>query len=56
VATEAFISFPVMGVTGAVLAVTTHFFEFLPVNKQTYQDCLSSQNYRMNWTRDKPMP
>ncbi len=37
VATEAFVSFPVTGVTGAVLAVTTHFFEFLPVNKQTYQ-------------------
>lgn len=37
VATEAFVSFPVTGVTGAVLAVTTHFFEFLPVNRQTYQ-------------------
>jgi hypothetical protein len=37
VATEAFVSFPIPGVTGAVLAVTTHFFEFLPVNSQTYE-------------------
>jgi len=37
VATEAFVSFPVTGVTGAVLAVTTHFFEFLPANSQTYK-------------------
>ena len=37
IATEAFVSFPIMGVIGAALAVTTHFFEFLPVNKQTYQ-------------------
>jgi hypothetical protein len=28
-ATEAFVSFPLMGKTGSVLAITSHFFEFL---------------------------
>ena len=35
IATEAFVSFPMMGVQGSVLAVTTHFFEFLPIDSQT---------------------
>ena len=37
IATEAFVSFPVADITGAALSITTHFFEFLPVNNQTYQ-------------------
>ena len=32
-ATEAFISFPLIGVTGSVLAAACHFFEFLPVDQ-----------------------
>ena len=35
IATEAFVSFPMMGVPGSVLAITTHFFEFLPIESQT---------------------
>jgi hypothetical protein len=35
IATEAFVSFPMIGVQGGVLAVTSHFFEFLPVDSQT---------------------
>ncbi|MHC4620142.1 MAG: GH3 auxin-responsive promoter family protein [Planctomycetota bacterium] len=36
IATEAFVSFPMIGTTGSVLAVTSHFFEFLPVDPQTF--------------------
>ncbi len=36
IATEAFVSFPMIGITGSVLAVTSHFFEFLPVDPQTF--------------------
>ncbi len=32
-ATEAFVSFPLFGVEGAVLAVTSHFFEFIPTDE-----------------------
>jgi len=35
IATEAFVSFPMIGVQGSVLAVTAHFYEFLPVDSQT---------------------
>ncbi len=37
IATEAFVSLPIAGFSGAVMAVTSHFFEFLPVDQQTYQ-------------------
>jgi hypothetical protein len=40
IATEAFVSFPIVGLSGGVLAVTSHFFEFLPVDRQTYQPLL----------------
>jgi len=33
--TEAFVSFPLLGVEGSVLAVTSHFYEFLPVDADT---------------------
>jgi len=36
IATEAFVSYPMIGITGSVLAVTSHFFEFLPVDPQTF--------------------
>lgn len=32
IATEAFVSFPLVGMEGAVLAGTSHFFEFIPLN------------------------
>ena len=35
IATEAFVSFPMIGVRGSVLAATSHFFEFLPVDSRT---------------------
>ena len=35
IVTEAFVSFPMIGVRGSVLAATSHFFEFLPVDAQT---------------------
>lgn len=51
VATEAFVSFPIPDVTGAVLAVTSHFFEFLPVNNQTYE--ISSEQPKLAHQLDK---
>jgi hypothetical protein len=39
IATEAFVSFPMIGVRGGALAVTSHFFEFLPVDSQTLSPC-----------------
>ena len=36
IATEAFVSLPMVGMMGSVLAVTSHFFEFLPVDAQTF--------------------
>jgi hypothetical protein len=36
IATEAFVSFPIMGLQGNVLASTSHFFEFLPTDPQTF--------------------
>jgi hypothetical protein len=40
IATEAFVSFPVVGLSGAALAVNSHFFEFLPMDSdgQTVQE------------------
>jgi hypothetical protein len=35
-ATEAFVSFPVMGKQGGVLAITSHFFEFLATDGAVY--------------------
>jgi len=35
IATEAFVSIPISGVEGNVLAYTSHFFEFLPTDPQT---------------------
>lgn len=35
IATEAFISLPIIGLQGKVLACTSHFFEFLPLDPQT---------------------
>ncbi len=32
ISTEAFVSFPIVGLPGAVLAVNSHFFEFLPLD------------------------
>lgn len=48
IATEAFVSFPVVGLSGAALAVNSHFFEFLPMDSdgQTVQEenpCLAHQ-------------
>jgi hypothetical protein len=37
IATEAFVSLPLTGHDGSVLAVTSHFYEFLPVDPQTYE-------------------
>jgi hypothetical protein len=51
VATEAFVSLPIPGVTGAVLAVTTHFFEFLPVSSQTYE--ISAEQPKLAHQLDK---
>jgi hypothetical protein len=36
IATEAFVSLPVFGVEGNVLACTSHFFEFQPIDPQTF--------------------
>jgi len=36
IATEAFVSIPITGVVGNVLAYTSHFFEFLPTDSQTF--------------------
>jgi hypothetical protein len=36
IATEAFVSFPINGLQGNILACTSHFFEFLPVDPQTF--------------------
>jgi hypothetical protein len=36
IATEAFISLPIIGVEGNVLACTSHFFEFLPTDPHTF--------------------
>lgn len=36
IATEAFISIPITGLEGKALACTSHFFEFLPVDPQTF--------------------
>ncbi len=33
IATEAFVSFPLVGMPGAVLAGTSHFFEFIPLSE-----------------------
>jgi hypothetical protein len=44
IATEAFVSFPMIGITGSVLAVTSHFFEFLPVDPEAL---------RPSWTEPK---
>jgi hypothetical protein len=35
ISTEAFVSFPVVGLSGAALAVNSHFFEFLPVDSDS---------------------
>jgi hypothetical protein len=35
IATEAFVSSPMIGVRGSVLSATSHFFEFLPLDSQT---------------------
>jgi len=35
ISTEAFVSFPLVGLPGAALAVNSHFFEFLPVNNES---------------------
>lgn len=40
IATEAFVSFPMIGIIGSVLAATSHFFEFLPVDSQTLSPSL----------------
>jgi hypothetical protein len=37
IATEAFFSFPIVNQPCGVLAVTSHFFEFLPMDEQGYQ-------------------
>jgi len=39
-ATEAFVSFPLVGKEGSVLAITSHFFEFLPT--ETFQRSIST--------------
>ncbi len=39
-ATEGFVSFPVMGLEGAALAIRSHFFEFLPL-EENVSDALS---------------
>jgi len=36
IATEALVSFPMVGVRGSVLAAGSHFLEFLPVDSQTF--------------------
>jgi hypothetical protein len=33
IATEAFVSFPIVGLSGAALATNSHFFEFLPIDR-----------------------
>ncbi len=38
IATEAFVSFPLTGLTGCVLAANAHFFEFLPVLHDQFPD------------------
>ncbi len=47
IGTEAFISFPLVGVEGAVLSGHTHFFEFIPLVDETTPDtngiCLAHQ-------------
>jgi hypothetical protein len=35
ISTEAFVSFPVVGLSGAALAINSHFFEFLPMDTDT---------------------
>lgn len=43
IATEAFISFPLIGYTGSVLAINSHFFEFIPVGSKTETPLLADQ-------------
>ncbi len=41
IATEAFFSFPIVNQPGAALAITSHFFEFLPLDNESFRADLS---------------